>query len=300
MKYGVRFAEKDAPEAHKLLRPDDQYVAAKSTSTYKIFPVPFGTQRNSLQRALTQWGWNARVLQPAGASLEGHTWEIGAASAPPSGVLQGPQGDMVITFLRHNHKEPAPTNILASASTRGHLRGLPEGRSQQHSEDPWAAGNDPWAKYAASSSSGAATIDKFKQLKEQLTEELRSTVRQELEDTSMHVDSAAEIDAQFQVQTEQRFASLETDLQELKAQNVTFQSWFQESAQADKRLQGQLQEMHTQVVNQQNDLEAVKNELASQTGTAGQMREELSQVRSEMTGSFSRLEALLEKRNRTA
>ena len=299
LKYGVRFAEKDAPEGFKLLRPDDQYIAAKPTSIYKIFPVPFGTQRNGLQRALTQWGWSAKVLQPAGASVEGHAWEVGAAAPPPSNVLQGAKGDMVVTFLRHHGKEPSPVQIVATASTRGLLQGRPDHKKQQHKEDPWHHGSDPWAQYAASSS-GSATIDKFKQLKEQLTSEMKDALRQELEDNSMNVDTAAEIDAQYQVQTEARFSTLETDIKELKAQNLTFQNWFHESAQADTRLQGQLQEMHNQVMAQQNDLEVVKHELASQTGTASQLRDELSQVRSEMTGGFGRLEALLEKRTRTA
>ena len=77
-KVGIRVREADAAEAFKALRPKDEYIPAKTKAVYKIFPLPYGTQKQSLQKAITSWGWRARVLQPLGGSLESTSLGRGA------------------------------------------------------------------------------------------------------------------------------------------------------------------------------------------------------------------------------
>ena len=117
-KYGLRFLAEHLEAAHLELKPDEQYTGAAVQEVYKLYPLPWGTQRAALQRCLHEWGWKARVLQTAGGGGEGATWEVGAAQPPPSSILQSPTGDIVVTHLRSATRDPKPANVLASAATK--------------------------------------------------------------------------------------------------------------------------------------------------------------------------------------
>ena len=65
-KYGLRFNHTDLQAAHSTLRPFDTFVNSRIQTVYRLFPLPFGTQRGALQHCITKWGWNAKVLQAAG------------------------------------------------------------------------------------------------------------------------------------------------------------------------------------------------------------------------------------------
>ena len=287
-KYGLRFADSDFEEAFRLLKPDEPLVQSRTTTVYKMFPLPLGTQRHSLQKALAQWGWKARVMQPVAGSIDGTTWEVGSSNPPPSNIMQSAQGDVVVTVLRRVNKDPAPASLLASSSTKDHFRhqskrqvGTPEPAAKV---DPWTASADPWQRY--------------KQMEDRLRADMRHTARQEM-GTAMHVDS----DEPTSMPTRQdaRIEQLEIDMQELKSSNEKFHTWFQDAADANKQLHQHVETMHGVVEKQQQDLEQLKTDVTKHTtATQEQMNTLRSEVRDEFSSGFSRLEAMLEKRVRTS
>ncbi|CAJ1340118.1 unnamed protein product, partial [Effrenium voratum] len=234
-KYGARVLDADAEEMFKKLRPEEPFINTKATSIYRLFPLPFGVQRHSLQKAITKWGWQARVLQPIGGGVAGNTWEVAAAVTPPAELMQTAEGDVIVTLGRHLVKDPTPPPILATSSTRLQLHKAGQPATTSTSDDPWVLGPDPWSQ--RTSNSHITPQDKYQQMEARLRDGVRSTLRKELEETSMQVDSASGIDHHFADSTVQRIQTLEQDMLELKAHNQNFQQWFKDSADANQQLQ---------------------------------------------------------------
>ena len=298
-KYGLRFAEADFAEAHKLLKPEEPYVHSRTTSIYKLFPLPLGTQRQGLQRALLQWGWKARVLQPVAGSVDGTTWEVGAAQEPPSRVLQSADGDVMVTFLRHTIKDPAPAPIVASSSTRDHFKQLSMAK-----DDPWLGQSDPWKAYRSTASSTAApSTDKLKQMEERLRADLHSAVHApSAAPQGMHVDSEdSGLLQSHQLQSESRLHALEVDMEEIKNSNQQFRVWFQQAADQNQELQTHVASVQAVVEQQQRDFDQLRSDMAVHTSsTQEQMNVLRGEVREEFSNGFSRIEAMLEKKARTS
>ncbi|CAK9056112.1 Cytosine-specific methyltransferase NlaX (M.NlaX) [Durusdinium trenchii] len=298
-KYGLRFAEADFAEAHKLLKPEEPYVHSRTTSIYKLFPLPLGTQRQGLQRALLQWGWKARVLQPVAGSVDGTTWEVGAAQEPPSRVLQSADGDVMVTFLRHTIKDPAPAPIVASSSTRDHFKQLSMAK-----DDPWLGQSDPWKAYRSTTSSTAApSTDKLKQMEERLRADLHSAVHApSAAPQGMHVDSEdSGLLQSHQLQSESRLHALEVDMEEIKNSNQQFRVWFQQAADQNQELQTHVASVQAVVEQQQRDFDQLRSDMAVHTSsTQEQMNVLRGEVREEFSNGFSRIEAMLEKKARTS
>ena len=118
-KYGIRFRVEHLEEGFAALKPSEQFVGAKMQQIYRLYPLPFGTQRASLQKCLTKWGWAARVRQSVGGGDAGTAWEVGASSGPPSSILQLPgMGDVTITLQKYMIKPVEPPALLASVNTK--------------------------------------------------------------------------------------------------------------------------------------------------------------------------------------
>ena len=78
----IRFRVEHLEEGFAALKPSEQFVGTKMQQIYRLYPLPFGTQRASLQKCLTKWGWAARVRQSVGGGDEGTAWEVGAQLRP--------------------------------------------------------------------------------------------------------------------------------------------------------------------------------------------------------------------------
>ena len=122
MRYGIRFPAKHLPAAFAELKPTETFVAGQVQQLYRLYPVPFGTQRVALQKCLTQWGWAARVRQALGGGEDGSAWEVGASTSPPSLILPSPDGDITVTLIKSMHKESKPPALLASMTTKKFLQ----------------------------------------------------------------------------------------------------------------------------------------------------------------------------------
>ena len=82
-KYGLRFLQEHKEAGTTALKPHEPFVATKVDQLYRLYPLPFGTQRVALQKCLSEWGWMARVRQAIGGGAEGTAWEVGASQPPP-------------------------------------------------------------------------------------------------------------------------------------------------------------------------------------------------------------------------
>ena len=298
-KYGVRVLDADAEETFKKLRPEEPFINTKATSIYRLFPLPFGMQRHSLQKAITKWGWQARVLQPIGGGVAGNTWEAAAAVPPPAELMQTAEGDVIVTLGRHLVKDPTPPPILATSSTRLQLHKAGQPATTSTSDDPWVLGPDLWSQRP--SSSHITPQDKYQQMEARLRDGVRSTLRKELEETSMQVDSASGIDHHFADSTVQRIQTLEQDMLELKAHNQNFQQWFKDSADANQQLQLNIHELQTVVHTHSSELGNIRSDFAGHSNSVGDaLRQVRADMQTEMGAGFSRLEALLEKRPRSS
>ena len=274
-KYGLRVHADDLEATHKLLKPDEQFSGNLVQEVYKIYPLPWGTQRAALQKCLNDWGWKAKVLQTVGGGAEGLGWEVGSNLAPPSNVLQFDGGDAAITHLRSANKDPKPVPILASATTKKHIK---QGTAAASSDDPWGNYQDPWAQgRQVEASAQSASSDRLSQIEAKWTNNLRDAVRKEIQ----HAPQPMEDDT-FKTETEERFARIESSLTEMQAQHVKYEGWFSQMHQTDQFLTGQIQEAN-------HRMEGVKQTLEAQ----------VSQLSSQVTSGFNNIEALLAKRAKT-
>ena len=126
-KYGIRFAQQHLEQAHSALKPQEAFINSKIQKIYRLYPLPFGTQRTGLQQCISKWSWSAKVLNAVGGGPEGAAWEVGSAQEPPSAVMQCTFGDVTVTLVRQMNQDPQPAPLLASSSTKAHIRsGRPE------------------------------------------------------------------------------------------------------------------------------------------------------------------------------
>ena len=118
-----------------------------------MHPLPHGTTRAGLIKCLKSWGWAAKPLQPVRGGPEGAGWHVGSGTQPPSAVLQGAHGDVVVTKVRSVVNTKEAPSILGSFKTKAHLRSQtrtsqpPRGQSNASaSSDPWLQ-HDPWQAF---------------------------------------------------------------------------------------------------------------------------------------------------------
>ena len=285
-KYGLRFQAMHMEAAHNLLKPDEQFTGTAVQEIYKLYPIPWGTQRAALQKCLTDWGWAAKVLQTAGGGVEGSYWEVGASKPPPSYVLQNPTGDIVVTHVRSAVKDPKPVNVVASAATKRHLA---HGAAPMTVKgDPWHQGADPWLGPSSSvPAQDPAAASRIQQIEDRLQANLQDSIRKEIGQLPQQMDGQ---DDDFKEQTQARFTRLEAGLTELQAQHVKYEGWFAQMHQTDQFLSAQVEQTNQRLdqVNQNMNIQVAS------------LHENVSQVRNEVNQGFANLEAMLNKRGKTS
>ena len=321
-KFGLRFRAADLEQGFAQLKPSEPFVGAKMQQVYRLYPLPFGTQRAALQKCLTDWGWTAKVRQSVGGGDAGMAWEVGAASDPPSPILSLPdgKGDVAITLQKAVMKPSEPPALLASAATKKYLQ-TNQASSSSAQVDPWVQ-SDPWGNYRATTAPPRGT-DKFQQLEDRLTSSLQS-VRKEVAGAS---DVATDISALenrlqtsllesvrqefagqwtrqedqemdgFQSNTNDRLQKLESGMSKLHATNQKFEGWFNQLHRADQTLSAQVEAVTQQVDQQGHRIEKINTDLVSQVGG---LQTGLNTVQQDVSNGFTRMEALLEKRAKTS
>ncbi|CAJ1431548.1 unnamed protein product [Effrenium voratum] len=266
--------------------PDDKdFVPLDIQEIYHLYPLPFGTQRAGLQKALNQWKWRAKPLQPVRSDSHGLCWQVGAVSKPPGEILTLSTGDVLVSFSHAAKAPPPAAPLLASTRTNQLLRSqihAPPGLAQ----DPWALGEDPWAA-AAQHSSSAAPSGKW----QQLSLELKQV------QSSLHQQSTARLDQHMADDSEDRLSKLEVDMREIKEQNHKFESWFQDAAQSNQEANHKLHMVANQVASHQTQLSNLEQAVTQNSTTLQAVNSEL---REEMSRGFGNIEALLNKKLRSS
>lgn len=296
-KLGLRFQQAHLEEATKALKPEEPYIETQVHQIYKLYPLPYGTQKAALQKCLTDWGWMARVRQSMGGGSAGVAWEVGSSKEPPSTILPQPSGDVAITLIRTVGKTDAPPALLASANTKKFMQ---KAQPTATTSDPWThPGTDPWSSnpwgnYHGPSSSAPRASDKMQQLEDRLKQQMTAHIAASTDATMSQDHPEFE---EFRAETQERMAKMESSMQELQAQGQKFEGWFTHLNQADQHLAAQLDITTQQVETQGHRIEQINKDMNQQVGT---LQTGLNKVQTDLDSGFNRIEALLEKRNRTS
>eukprot|EP00435_Cladocopium_sp_Y103_P013864 s4955_g3.t1 len=297
-KYGIRVAHEDERTAWAHLRPGIDFMALDIKLIYELFPLPHGTQRHAMTKLLSDWGWQARPLQPGRGNFSHMAWRVGSQEPPPHPVMKGFQVDVVITQVKELDKKTEAPQMIASAKTQKHLRATPQATpSTKPGADPWLEpSRDPWAKLSSkpgnTGGEGKQRYDEIRdELKQQITDEIAST-------TQAALHAAAASSSQSSSSNEHRLQALEIGMNELKGQNEQFSAWFQQAGDRMTATENAIGAVQHTLNNHQHEIHTLGSTFQS---TMKNIKSELS---SEMTDNFnkqlSRLEALLEKKQRSS
>ncbi|CAE7493588.1 eco47IIM, partial [Symbiodinium pilosum] len=224
-KYGVRVHSKDEEVAFRALRPEHVFSRVKVVEKYRLHPLPHGLTRQGLQQLLDAWQWAAKPLQPSKGDAAGAAWDVGAECPPPSAALSTCLGFVL------------PVQIS--------------------SPDPWANGQDPWAKFKQSNGDApkvsASATAKIQEVHAQLRQEVDEAVQSSLAEREQ-LDGA----------TESRFQQLETSLTELRTQGQKFESWFAEAGKRMDQTALEVGALKTTMQGQQYELSQLQGQVAVQ------------------------------------
>ena len=174
--------------------------------------------------------------------------------------------------------------------------------SAKSTGDPWfEPGKDPWTKPGSRPAPANAGDGKHRlsELQDQLSKDIQTHVTKGLATQVQAAVQAAASSAMAQTeQQETRLQALEVGMQELKGQTAQFTSWFQQAGERLKTTESTMTVMQQTLNHHQNEIHTLGSTFQS---TMKNVKDDLS---SEMNESFnkqlSRLEALLEKKQRQA
>ncbi|CAJ1410906.1 unnamed protein product [Effrenium voratum] len=298
-KYGLRFSAEHHADAFSHLRPTDTFVSSKIHSIYRIYPLPFGTQRSNLQHLLSKWSWDAKVLHAAGGGSEGAAWEVGSHLPPPSHVMQGSFGDAAITLVKHVSRVTPQALVLATPSTRQHIRGgntstgnISNGGQQASASNTQAAPADPWlVKDPWGGSQSSHNPDRLQQLETRLKADFAAHVQAHVnQHPSMEID-----DSDQRQQDDMRMQRMEVSIQELQRQNQRFDAFFGEIQATTCHQGNRIENLQAQLEKQHKEVEFLRNDLRHEVAT---LKDGQNALQDHIGRGFANMEALLEKRPR--
>ena len=293
-RYGIRVLKTAEPQAHKLLRPQDEYIPVEVRQVYSLYPLPHGLSRAQMVKLLGSWKWLAKPLQPSRGTIHGQTWLVGSETAPPQPVMHGFDNDVLITLQKDATPQEPKQSLVISQRTKKFLK---EGfaAAAASGDDPWAK-TDPWGGWrpsSAAASSAAPAPSRFEQLQQTIQDEIKKQVTQAppgLEPTS---------DIQC----------MKVSIAELQAQGQQFQGWFKEAGTRMQQSEAQIQKLQHVVETQgqqvQQQIAEINQEVDNRTQILqstlqGSIAAMSSDLDSKLSSQFDRFEALLAKKGRTS
>ena len=146
-RFGLRVRSEQAKEVHQSIRPDAVFLAQGPRLQYSVGPIPYGTDRQSLCRALKGCSWDAKPIQPVGSvdGGRGNTWTVHSTEPPPTNILHMAHGEVVISTLKApetgRQQMKKPFGATATLSLCGS-----SAPSSATGKDPWLVA-DPWQAY---------------------------------------------------------------------------------------------------------------------------------------------------------
>ena len=234
-RYGLRTSFAQAEELHKIHRPDQMFLHGTELKRFRVGPMPYGANKQSLANVFKTWQWNARPVGPYGQSRsrDGVLWVVQSAESPQSWVYHLAHGDVLIT---PENPEPHPSAIqplpvLASNRTIQSLK-QPSARPESKQEDPWLH-YDPWQNPPAGNSK-EASVHQINAVQAKLEAIVDQKIRDHMPDAEM---------SQVDSKTEAKVNALESQLQALSS---SVQSYQQQQANHNQMVQTQMVQLEAQ------------------------------------------------------
>lgn len=312
-KYGIRCLAKNQEDLHKSLNLKKPFVSCAVKQVYRIEPLPAGTQRQSIADICKHIGWVAKPLQACKGS-QGRAWEIGAETAPPVQFIDAQHGWTTLTKIRDVSQPIKPVDLVATSKTKQHIRAGPtSSASSSAATDPWFNGADPWGQYQGVSSAPPPSQHvqkKFDDVEQRLQESVAAQVTESVQQAAAQFtsnDRIAIVENQMHALTQSQ-SNLETCMQDGRQK-------MQEFHQNQEKLQHVVGQCATTIQAQGATLNQVVQDVATCSNALKDQESSLSQVVKEVGGlkdalgsqlasyfeqQSSKLEALLEKKQRTS
>lgn len=144
-RYGLRVRSEQAQAVHQSIRPDAVFLAQGPRLQFSVGPIPYGTDRQALSKALKGCNWDAKPIQPVGSvdGGKGNTWTVHSTKAPPTNILHMTHGEVVISTLKTPDTERLNVRKPFGAAATLNLCGNANAFS---GKDPWLIA-DPWQSY---------------------------------------------------------------------------------------------------------------------------------------------------------
>ena len=246
-RWGLRVKADQAQVVHQVVRPDAVFLQQGPRLQYSISPIPFGTDRQALSRALRSFGWEVKPIQPVG-SVEGgrgNTWNIIATKPPPSNIIPMSHGEVVISTVRGAEKSRSEPMKPVAASSTLNLCGANHPTPASGAKDPWVL-QDPWQSYQGPRAEGVSrgaieATESLKQLEQKIEQAVLSKFP--LQPTSMEQDDVPD----RVLVLEQQVNSLMSKQQQIE---VSIQDHHTQHTAQLSQLQGQLNAQSQQVAGQ--------------------------------------------------
>ena len=243
---GLRVVTAMAEKVATSIRPDEVYVSALGRKQFQIGPIPYGTQRVALAKALKEFGWNAKPVQvvQSGFSVQGLHWSVQSTEDPPSTVLHFRSSEAIITPVG---SDIVPTRQAPSVvAAKGTIAKLRPTQSASKEQKDILQTNDPWARFKPASSS-ASQVDVS-----QLVQHVRSEVLAKIP-APVSTAPGGDVDMTSS-QTETRIQALEKKMEALSAAQDQLQVSTAKQAAATTK---QLASINTKVDEQKSELKAM-------------------------------------------
>ena len=152
-RWGLRTLAAQASALHASIRPDAVYLSQGPRLKFTIGPVPYGTDRRSLSKALKAFGWDVEPIQPTGAvdGGRGNVWLVHSTEQPATNIINLGHGDMVIATVdaKHGVKDEQMKPVAAPST----LTLCGSAAQAPLVKDPWTV-RDPWQSYQPTSVDG--------------------------------------------------------------------------------------------------------------------------------------------------
>ncbi len=252
-----------------MLRPDAVYLSTGIRQQYIVGPIPYGTDRRALCRALALLPWAVKPLQPVTAldGQRGVMWSVIAVDDPPTNIINMSHGEVLITKQKDTPLQKTPVKQPVATPTTLSLCGTDSSKGQ----DPWTKA-DPWSGYTGfktteTRSSGIVTAaESMHQLEHKIEQAVLSKIPQS-------------------------FAMDQDDVPE-KLQDL--ENKFQTLLSRQQQLEGLVQEQSVQTSAQFSQVQAQLNAQGQQI--TGHMESQQQQIQQMFDSQMSQIRSLLSKR----
>ena len=247
---GLRVHEDHAQKVHQVLRPDIAFLPNGPRCQFVAGPFPWGSDRNAINKALKQSGWNVKALQPTQPVPGlGSMWIIQSVDPPPQLIFQMSHGEVVVS--KHKQSEGGKPQVSPTVGSASTLTLCSHGVKDAANEvDPWLS-SDPWGHYNKGKQPHQPTPAHAGL--QQLEERIQTAVLSKLPN-SMERDDVPD-----------RLVTLENQAQMLMSKNQSLECQFTEFSQqstqqfavVQQQIQQQGQTFHGQLEHQTQSVQAM-------------------------------------------